>query len=122
MIYSTRLLANVKLEGWAYDQLSEMFDAEISKRLLAAAVANEKSLLKIETAFKQSAIILDILEACNIPKSAGYRMINQLVEDGLLTEDGHAETSDGRKVSKHTALFQRQDSDRYKGRSCTSTA
>jgi hypothetical protein len=64
-----RLLANVKLEGGGYNQLSEMFDAEISKRLVAAAVANEKSLLKIETAFKQPAIILDILEACNIPKS-----------------------------------------------------
>jgi hypothetical protein len=45
-------------------------DAEISKRLVAAAaVANEKSLLKIETASKQPTIILDILEACNIPNS-----------------------------------------------------
>ena len=64
-----KLLANVKLEGGGYNQLSKMFDAEISKRLVAAAVANEKSLLKIETAFKQPVIILDILEACNIPKS-----------------------------------------------------
>jgi hypothetical protein len=88
-----RLLANVKLEGWGYNQLSQMFDAEISNRLLAAAaVANEKSLLKIETAFKQPAVILDILEACNIPKSSGYRMVNQLVEDVLLTEEGYAET------------------------------
>jgi hypothetical protein len=64
-----RLFANVKLEGGGYNQLSEMFDAEISKRPVAAAVANEKSLLKIKVAFKQPAIILDILEACNIPKS-----------------------------------------------------
>jgi DNA-binding IclR family transcriptional regulator len=36
-----------------------------------------------------------------IPKSSGYRLINQLVEDGLLTEEGNAETSDGKKVSKY---------------------
>jgi hypothetical protein len=39
--------------------------------------------------------------------TSGYRMINQLVEDGLLTEEGYAETSDGKKVSKYTALFEK---------------
>jgi hypothetical protein len=34
-------------------------------------------------------------------------MINQLVEDGLLTEESYAETSDGKKVSKYTALFEK---------------
>ena len=34
-------------------------------------------------------------------------MINQLVEDGILTEEGYAETSDGKKVSKYTALFEK---------------
>jgi hypothetical protein len=29
------------------------------------------------------------------------------VEDGLLTEEGYAETSEGKKVSKYTALFEK---------------
>jgi hypothetical protein len=32
--------------------------------------------------------------------TSGYRMINQLVEDALLTEEGYAETSDGKKERK----------------------
>jgi hypothetical protein len=51
-------------------------------------------------------------------------MINQLVEDGLLTEEGYAETSDGKKVSKCTALFEKIkiEIDTKKGRNCTSAA
>jgi hypothetical protein len=58
-------------------------------------------------AYETPAVILDILEKTGIPKSSGYRLINQLVEDGFLTEQGFAETSDGKKVSKYTALFER---------------
>jgi hypothetical protein len=34
-------------------------------------------------------------------------MINELVEDGLVMEEGYAETSDDKKVSKYTALFEK---------------
>jgi len=40
-----RLLATVKLERWGYTQLSEMFDAEITKRLLGATLAEERGIL-----------------------------------------------------------------------------
>jgi hypothetical protein len=33
--------------------------------------------------------------------------MNQLVQDSLLTGEGHAETSDGKKVSKYTALTEK---------------
>jgi hypothetical protein len=79
---------------------------ELAQLILGAYGDNDKRLI-LETAFRQPAVILEILEACNIPKSSGYRMINQLVEDGLLTEEGFAETSDGKKVSKYTALFEK---------------
>lgn len=61
----------------------------------------------ISAAFQKPAVILDILDATGIPKSSGYRIINELVEDGFLTEAGFAETSDGKKVSKYTALFEK---------------
>jgi hypothetical protein len=79
---------------------------ELAELILGAYGDRERRLI-LETAFKQPAVILDILEATGIPKSSGYRLINQLVEDGLLTEEGYAETSDGKKVSKYTALFEK---------------
>lgn len=63
--------------------------------------------LILEFAYNQPAVILDILESTGIPKSSGYRLVNELVEEGLLTEQGYAETSDGKKVSKYTALFEK---------------
>jgi hypothetical protein len=65
-----------------------------------------KSLI-LETAFNKPAVILEILDATGIPSSSGYQIINRLVRDGLLTEVGFVETSDGKKVSKYTALIER---------------
>ncbi len=79
---------------------------ELAELILGAYGDKEKRLI-LELAFKQPSVILDILETTGIPKSSGYRLINQLVEEGLLTEQGYAETSDGKKVSKYTALFEK---------------
>lgn len=79
---------------------------ELAELILEAYGDRDKRLV-LNVAFKQPAVILDILEATGIPKSSGYRLINQLVEEGLLTEEGYAETSDGKKVSKYTALFEK---------------
>lgn len=75
--------------------------------LVIGAYADKEKRLILEAAFKKPSVILDILETTGIPKSSGYRLISQLVEEGLLTEQGSAETSDGKKVSKYTALFEK---------------
>ena len=41
-----RLLKNVGVEGWAYNVLENVFDAEVNKRLLGAAIADKNSLLQ----------------------------------------------------------------------------
>ena len=79
---------------------------ELSELILEAYGNTEKRVI-LEVAFKQPAVILDVLERTGIPKSSGYRLINQLADEGLLTEEGYAETSDGKKVSKYTALFEK---------------
>jgi hypothetical protein len=79
---------------------------ELAELILAAYGDKEKRFI-LEVAFKRPSVILDLLETTGIPKSSGYRLINQLVDDGLLTEQGYAETSDGKKVSKYTALFEK---------------
>ena len=81
-------------------------NSDLAELILATYGDKDKRLI-LEVAFTNPSVILDILEATRIPKSSGYRLINQLVENGLLTEQGYAESSDGKKVSKYTALFER---------------
>jgi DNA-binding MarR family transcriptional regulator len=79
---------------------------ELAQLILESYGDREKRLI-LEAAYREPGVILDILDRCGIPKSSGYRIINQLVEDGLLTEEGHSEASDGKKVSKYTSLFEK---------------
>jgi hypothetical protein len=79
---------------------------ELAELIVATYGDKEKRIL-LEVAFTNPSVILDILEAARIPKSSGYRIINQLVETGLLTTQGYAESSDGKKVNKYTALFEK---------------
>jgi hypothetical protein len=79
---------------------------ELAELILATYGDKDKRII-LEVAFINPSVILDILEAARIPKSSGYRLINQLVENGLLTEQGYAESADGKKVNKYTALFEK---------------
>jgi hypothetical protein len=79
---------------------------ELADLILESYGDKEKRLI-LNTALKSPNVILDILEQCNIPKSSGYRLVSELVNDGLLTEEGTAKTSDGKTVSKYTALLEK---------------
>jgi len=61
----------------------------------------------LDSSLTQPNVILDILNSGNIPKSSGYRVIKELLRDGLLAEKGYATTRDGKKISKYTSLFKR---------------
>jgi hypothetical protein len=41
-----RLLANLGLEGWGLTQMNEIFEAEVNKRLAAAAIADAEGIVK----------------------------------------------------------------------------
>ena len=77
---------------------------DLSKTILATYGNPEKRLI-LNFAFNTPAPILDILENCGIPKSTGYRVISEILDDGFLTESGFSTTSDGKKVNKYTSLF-----------------
>lgn len=77
---------------------------ELSKEILETYGDSEKRAI-LNFAFKKPAPILDILEGCNLPKSTGYRVIGELINDGFLAEVGFSSTSDGKKVSKYTSIF-----------------
>jgi len=78
---------------------------DLAQLILSSYGDKEKKRI-MDSAFVKPGVIQDILERCNIPKSTGYRIINELVDDGLLTEKGHTETEDGKKVITYTSLFE----------------
>jgi hypothetical protein len=49
-------------------------------------------------------IIADILEECDLPRTSGYRKVNSLIDDGLLTLSGFI-TSDYRRINKYVRVF-----------------
>ncbi|CDI05882.1 hypothetical protein [Candidatus Nitrosotenuis uzonensis] len=53
----------------------------------------------------ESMIISQIIESCRMPQTSGYRKINALINDGLLTMDGYVSMPDGKKVSKYRTIF-----------------
>jgi hypothetical protein len=79
---------------------------ELAELILETYGDKDKRII-LEVAFMQPSAIPDILAAARIPESSGYGLIKQLVENGLLTEQGYAKTSDGKRVNKYTGLFER---------------
>ena len=61
----------------------------------------------LDSVIDQPNTISKILDTCMIPKSSGYRIINEMLEKGLLFEESVSKTSDGKKVSNYGALFHR---------------
>ena len=59
-----------------------------------------------ESAMDESKTVYDIISECNIPQTSGYRKINSLIKNGLLSISGHIETHDGKKVNKYKSIFQ----------------
>ena len=48
----------------------------------------------------------NIISECNISQTSGYRKINSLTKNSLLSISGYVETHDGKKVDKYIAIFQ----------------
>jgi len=55
---------------------------------------------------EKSKIVYDILKKDKIPQTSGYRKINSLIKNGLITIDGFIETNEGKKINKYKSIFQ----------------
>lgn len=80
-------------------------DQSLTKVILESFGDEDKK--KILTAvLDEPRIISEILEICNIPQTSGYRKINALINDGLLTTKGFITTHDGKNVNKYISVFE----------------
>ena len=75
-------------------------------RLILESFGDPEKKIILDASLKQSNIIMDILDVCKIPKSSGYRIVSELISDGLLCERGFSTTRDGKKVNKYVSLFE----------------
>ncbi|HLA22860.1 MAG TPA: transcriptional regulator [Nitrosopumilaceae archaeon] len=80
-------------------------DQHLSKIILEAFGDEDKK--KILTALvDEPRIISEVLDMCNIPQTSGYRKINSLIDDGMLTPRGFITARDGKKVNKYVSVFE----------------
>ena len=54
----------------------------------------------------KSRLVSEILQACNLPQTSGYRKINKLVDAVLLVISGSIIGTDGRQIFKYSTSFE----------------
>lgn len=80
-------------------------DSSISKIVLEAFGDEDKKKI-ISVLMNEPHIVSEVLEICNLPQTSGYRKINSMISDGLLTVEGYITTTDGKKVNKYVSIFE----------------
>jgi len=79
-------------------------DSNISKTVLEAFGDEDKK--KILSVLNEPHIVSEVLDMCNLPQTSGYRKINSMISDGLLTVDGYSTTVDGKRINKYVSIFE----------------
>lgn len=81
-----------------------IYDQNLANLILESFGDPEKRKI-LEHSFQQPNAIMNLLDSCNIPKTSGYRLTNQLIKNGLLVETDSTVTKEGKRVGKYTSLF-----------------
>jgi len=79
-------------------------DRGLTKLILECIGEDDKKNI-INAVLDKPKIISDILEACNIPQTSGYRKVNSMIQDGFLIANGYEMTHDGKRVNKYISIF-----------------
>lgn len=58
----------------------------------------------LESVSETPKIINDILKYCDLPRTSGYRKINNLIDSGLLLKTGYIEV-DNKKINEYLCIF-----------------
>ena len=80
-------------------------DSNIAKTVLDAFGDEDKKKI-MSVLMNEPHIVSEVLSICNLPQTSGYRKINSMISDGLLTVEGYITTNDGKKVNKYISIFE----------------
>lgn len=78
---------------------------EMIKKIILEAYGDEDSIKIMNQINHESNTIPNILNHSKIPQTSGYRKINNLINSGLLIEDGILISKDKKRISKYRTLF-----------------
>ena len=73
--------------------------------IILKSVGDEDKKNIINAVIDEPRTISEILDSIMIPKTSGYRKINALIDDRILSPQGYTITSDGKRVTKYKAIF-----------------
>ena len=80
-------------------------DSNIAKTVLEAFGDEDKKKI-MSVLMNEPHIVSEVLSLCNLPQTSGYRKINSMISDGLLTVEGYITTIDGKRVNKYISIFE----------------
>ena len=80
-------------------------DSNIAKTVLEAFGDEDKKKI-MSVLMNEPHIVSEVLSLCNLPQTSGYRKINSMISDGLLTVEGYITTPDGKRVNKYISIFE----------------
>jgi len=69
-------------------------------------VGDKDMMLILNAVMTKPRLVSEILKACNLPQTSGYRKINKLVDVGLLVISGSMIGTDGRQIFKYSTSFE----------------
>ncbi len=75
-------------------------------RVILEAFGDDDKKQILTALLEQPRIISEVLTICNVPQTSGYRKINWLIDNGLLTTRSFITTSDGKRVNKYMPVFE----------------
>ncbi len=102
LLHSIITIEQNKMENKEYLTIK---DRHINKIILEAIGDDDKKNI-LNSVLDKPKIISQILTDCNIPQTSGYRKINNLIKNGLLSINGYETTPDGKIVNKYQSVFE----------------
>jgi len=79
---------------------------QLLTQIILEAFGDDDKKKILTTLTNEPLIISEVLEKCNLPQTSGYRKVNALIDDGMLTVRGQIITNDGKKVNKYVSVFE----------------
>lgn len=78
---------------------------EMIKKTILETYGDDDNVKILDYSNQKAKTISDILNHYKFPQTSGYRKINNLINSGLLIEDGQIISADKKRISKYRSLF-----------------
>lgn len=97
-------ICNIKSKKDKAEKRFTISDPTISQSILKAFSDDEMAKI-LNASIGEPWTISEILEKLGIPKTSGYRKMNELIEEGLMIKSGSELTSNRRMIDKYKSVF-----------------